>query len=750
MAKLFTRSTLGGLPLLNSSAVRWALKDGVDPHVEFFEVDAKTAKAIRGNPAQKPVTLIIQSGNDTAKFENLWVLDVQPGPNPHIFRVRVADRRWFWSYGHTIRRYNMRRRTGFRSVMRNDQLQLQDVLERVWYARYSMKIESDSPRADAWTAPDVLEDAIKAALKVESEYAGIEPLVSVNSSAVARSMPIENLELDDKSHNAIRRAMSYVPEAGLFVDQTGNVIVYAKTSGKERELVRAIAPEKVTDSHIAEVSNTVTRPSEMRILFTVDSEVKFEFFEVATAVAATAAGESDARTLANVLPVPDFQLEVSSPDTGAYTVPQGTWIDFDQAFRAWSNLTSPNNITIDHDVVQQAFMPFMDLWAALDLVGRLEPDVDWGSRIAAIQSNYRTTYRLPRRWVDRYLSIRANRIGTVDQASGQRAPAPVYSNYAILGSQRSTFLDAIGQNDLTYAINIHGFDPPYVLGNLVRPASADLQIVDADQGIIHINYKIDRYRVYEMILPSLIDEATIPVGNIKQNVLLGDGRNILFNGIIEGQQVPRLAPSHRIAVIVSCVPAAPNDERQLFSVVVKPEDILAHLPPSAKDHMGTAGGPPMTIRIGASVETARIAWNENRAADIDAIFGFGIGALQEDPKLVPSKAAIESLVTNLGDVAEKSENGIMAGSLSAIAVATAARVYASMIDRLEGSASGTIKPSLALDGWADSIIFELMPNGNFNTRVTLPDRIQELDMLAYLDASTRKIILRQAQPPGAS
>lgn len=748
---LKTFATLGGIPLLNSSSVRWTLRTGVAPNIETYDIRKIDAEALRLRDAKAPITLAIGSGDVTLLVNFLYVIDVIPGDNPHIFRVRVADRRYWWSYGHTIRRYNIRRHVGFRGVLRNDQLGLQDVVPRVWYARYSLKEESDDPENDAWAVTEMIEDAIKEANFVEEKWAGTKIPIQIDEESIKRTLPVEGVTLDDKSNSAVARALSYAPEATLYVDpESGAIVVFGRADAKEKEVYAGILPEKVTDSHIDLVLNDNTRPNEIQVVFTPEIEVRFDFIEAASTVAVSTGAEDDRRTVENVLPSPDFTLDVVQGDAPtSYTVPQGTWITMDQAFRAYRAAPGgvPNGIVLDHDVVQKAFMPFMDLWAALDLVGSLEPDVDWSSRIAAVQANYRTTYRINRRWTDRSLSMRASRVSTTDQATGQRAPAPWYGNHCILSTQRSLFLDAIGDNDLTYATNFRVFDAPFALDDTVKPASADVQIVDMDQGIIHVNYKIDRYRVYEMILPSLIDEDTIPKGNVKQGLVAAGAHNILFNGVIEGQQPPRLESSYRAATILTLVPASPNDNRQLFAVTIKPEDIKDMIPAAAAEGLSRARGPRMTIRVGAGVETARVRWVDSHATAIENAFGIGLNALAE-LEIVPS---IDDLITNLGDPADvPSQNGVTGGSLVAIAKAHAARVYASMIDRLEGSASGTINTAIRPRGWTESITWELMANGNFNTRLTLPDKIEEFDMLAFLDASTRAIVLRQAQPPGAA
>ena len=99
----------GHVQILNSSPASWTETEGTDPTIEVFDVIPFQLSRLLANEGNTPVTLRLFSGTLEIIVRNLWVLESAPGPNPHISRVKLADRRWFWKYKHVgPRRYNIR------------------------------------------------------------------------------------------------------------------------------------------------------------------------------------------------------------------------------------------------------------------------------------------------------------------------------------------------------------------------------------------------------------------------------------------------------------------------------------------------------------------------------------------------------------------------------------------------------------------------------------------------------------------
>jgi hypothetical protein len=724
-----TKALLGGKPLLGSSDVSWTLREGVRPNIQQFNMVPEDADALAGS--RGAVKLVM---NDIT-VSGLYVLNSSPGENPNISRVTVADRRWMWSYKHIRRYYNVRRNIGFKRI--KDPVSPPEnlsVIAKVWYAKWSLKDPNGNadPTSSKWRAGDILKDVLKVLSDNETSTFGSGfRVLNARLLETLRTLDIENLQVNDSGDQAVSRVLSYLPEAGIYIDYSGNATLYSKSSGREANMISLAGPKIVGQGDVRLVKNDLLRPREVHCLFSYESEVRFDFKESSTDTVT-----DDTRYAENVLPIPDFSLVVNGE-----TLCQGTFITFDQAFAAWG---APPGFSgpLTHDLVQKSLVPFMDLWAGIGLAGAFAPDADWASRIAAIEIHYRRTYRVQRHWMDKIFALRAYRVSTVDQATGTRAPAIAYSDYCVLTGQRALFNEARGgvaQNDLSYAVNVKGYPLDDIIKTTSKAAPAHVKILDADQGIIHVDYQIDPYRLFEAILPGLMtlsgSEGSVAPDGLPLIAgpsadITNRGRPISYDAVGKSHidNIPKLSKNHKIALILTAIPASPNDERVFYRVVVKPSDVRGILPAPA----GNALGPIMEIQIGAAVETARVPWLDARSSDIEKLFGIGNDV--NPPNL-------KDLVLN-----DSATNTNGAASLQAISRAAAARIYASLVNRFEGEMAADMNGGLHPDGWLSEVNHTIAPNGTAFSKLTLPDKIQPFDIFAFLDSSTRAIILKLATP----
>lgn len=717
-------ATFGDRPILASAPVRWSLTQGVQPHVENIDMAPADALGFTDNPGPHELVITPPEGPEI-RVSNLWVLNVSPGDNPYISRVTIADRRWMWSYAHILRRYNMRRNIGTKRLTASDAVpEINPTAPLVAFWRWSLK---DGDRR--WEPLTMLQDVLKELSDHERDFAGtgFQAVIDDRIGSSIRGLPIENVEVDDAGDGAIRRVLNYLPEAAVTVDYDGSVIVYSRIGGDEETIVSALMPEITGEGHTDLVRNAAIRPREIHVLFTREFELRFDYLELASGSTTTSDPLGERREMENVLPLPDYQATVSGN-----TIPQGTYITVDQAFGAWGTIPLLGSRTqnLSHDLVQRAFIPHMDLWSALAIAGD-RPDnkgtlADWVGRIAAIQGHYRRTFRLNSRWMDRILAIRPYRLGTVDPQSGQRGPAMVYSDYAILYTQRSIWRSLAQGAPVDFAINKTGYSA--TIDDNAVPSPAVLSIPDHDQGIIHVEYLLDPVRQYEMILPSNVVIESMPTADISDR-----NRNITFDSVLNAGNPPRLSPTFRLAAILTAVPASPNTDQQLHRIVVKPSDVSDLLPSAARAGLNEARGPVMEIRIGPNVEVARVAWKDDRSSDIEKAFGLTEG----EPNL-------SDLVLNEGSVTDLATGA----SLNQLARARAAAVYGSLVDRYEGDMTGAMMGGVHLNGWIDKITHEGLPKGSAFTRISMPTRIPQMSLLSFLDSNTRAATLHLVRPEG--
>jgi len=722
---------INDLPILGSSDATWILREGSRPVIQGFDMIPGDADALL---SIGPKTLTLEG----LTVNGLYALNVVAGPNPNIKRVLLADRRWFWSYKAVYRGYNIRRNVGFKRIQ--DPAARPEVLgtqPKILYAAWSLRDRTPDldPASAKWLGRQMVEDVVKTVARHETGGLG-EPRVVFRDQGGLDALPVENLWIKDQGDQAIARALAYLPDAGIYVDYDATIIVYRKGSGSESSVVETAGPATVDGGNAILVSNSILRPVACDVLFTYEPEVRFDFNEASTTVMA------DDRYIENVLPSPDFSLVVAGE-----TLAQGTWITFSEALTAWGpppGFSGP----LSQDDIQKCMVPFMDFWAGLEISGALNPNADWAARIAAIQLHYRRTYRINRHWMDKVKQLKAYRSATVHPSNGTRAPALAYANYSLLAGQRALFnfqRAGVPTKDFAYALNVPCYPNDDVLTITTKSSPAVVTILDADQGIIQLDYRVDPYRFWEAVLPSWVtlsdkendlDANGFPLFAGPSGDLGHEGFPVTFDTLnhLHLDRLPKLSKNHKCSIILTAVPAPgiPNDQRQFYRVRVRPGDVQAMLPLAT---LQPALGPVMEVVIGEAVETARIAWND---ADKSTISNLFVG---EDESDMTSK--ITPLVLNAGST---SQSG---ASLQQIALAAAARIYGSLTDRYQGQKTVTMAPSITLQGWLSEVAQSLRTDGSAVTQLTLPERIQPFDLFSFLDSNARAMILRLAVPDKA-
>lgn len=724
--------TLGGLPLLADEPVTWALTSGVEPYSRDVSCTPDVAAALFLRHG--PLTLSIrESGGRVSEWRNLWALHAVPGVDPFRARVRIVDIRWIFPYAIVLRRFNLRRHSGFFRIAANDVLELERTSERLRYVAGTTR-----PDGQPWTAQQILADVLAVLSRAAQERgAPFDWRFDSEFKGVAQ-VPVENVEVDEDGASALRRVLSLIPEARCYVDPSGTLVVTSRASAAEQRVLQATAPEIVGGGHITEIDHRNESPREIHVLFTIESELRFDAIEIET----TAPVDDTRRRLQNVLPVPDYVLRV-----GGQSVVQGTWIDFPTYLDA---IGAPPGLGVPRltlQLIRRAFMPFLDLWASILSVGLLDTNADWAARIAALQTHYRRTYRIPRQWMDRILSLRAHRVATVNQATGERAPATAYSDYALVGSQRSQLRDysqAIARGGvprIAYAVNVPGYRAE--IDSSAKPAPAIVSVLHHDSGVIQLAYQIDPHRVYEQVLPSRIEERGLP-GFAPARGSPG-AVNITFDSLLApGAPLPELARDHRVAVILSAIPLAPNDSRQLYRVVVKPDDIARFVPAGVVADAKRARGPIREVRVHPGLETARLRWIDGREEDYERLFGLRDG--------VPNLAGLCVNASGQPASIDFGANGFSAGqgaSLDQISRAIAARIWSSYRTHAGGSRTASLTPAVEPLGWIESAVHSVHPTGEVTTQIALPiERLPELDFATLVDPGTRAILLRHVYTGG--
>lgn len=745
------KASIDGIPLLGSKLVHWRIDTGVKPNITNFDVTPENLEKLL--KIHTPVTLDIDPGTGNSKplkVENLWILGNAPGPNPNIARVTVADRRWFWKYNFIARRFNIRRKSNIRRLLNPSTPPQRDpIREDIAYAPYSLNYARDP-----WTALEVLTTLMEAILETEEIHGGNaakfgKSQIDTNLRAVLDNFPIENFIVEDYGDEAIRRFLGMIPRAAVTVDYDGEIKFFSRISGGEDQLTRVdIEHETVGGGHVEEVNNANIRPCQIDVLFTREIEVRFDFFESVRRYS-----DATARYMENVLPVPDFQLDMKGGLFGGRTVCQGTWVSIPEALEAWGKL--PDGTQIDIPWLRRASVPFVDMFTGAFKAGLDQPDIDWSGRLSALQTHFRRTFRINRRWIDRMFKFNNYRVATLDPSIGQRAPAGVYANYAYLFSQRSMVQFARAfpgsqRRGAAYVVNVQGYpENGKINAETKTAAAATVNIVDHDQGIIQLNFAGDPFRMHEQILPSFIElsgsgksagDGAVSFARPKiagpQSDITQVEYPISFDSTFDEKNVAQLSADHRVSVILTCIPGAPNHDGQLERIEVTPKMIREAnaLPPVYHDSLKECNGPRMELRIGPGMETARVAWVDDEK---------GIGAQKIAEAFRLGSTDLKEYIVNQDPAGETK---FQAGDINAIALAAAAAAYATFVDREKGMKTDHLSPQARLQGFASSLGHMIREDGSALTSVAMAEDTVRMSLYTNLDTSTRNILMRIANP----
>ena len=670
---------------------------------------------------------------------------------------------------------------------------IQDVADDVWYAPWSLRVfapgrDGNVSASQKWTAQEMIINVLRAVIQTEKDFNGLDvPFYGIQDDTYLKQLPIENLLLDDSSDQALQRALGYLPEMSLYIDEQGRIQFYSRASGKEKEMSDAAGPEKVGGGIIKWISNRYRRPRKIHVLFTREVELRFDFDEIDAIEGAESEISLDPtqmlqRRLQNVLPMPDFESPVNK-------ITQGTWTEFNSALKEWNSddkgwPTLANGTLANLEYIRRAMIPFIDLWACLNISGLVDSNSDWMGRVNAITANFRRTFKIVPNWWDRILSIHNYRVSLINKETGSRAPSLVYGNFCRLNNQRSMYRDAYAQvgekrGKIFYAINAaayplaqagsQSFEPCelYPLANLpgtdrekMFAGDAKLVIADAEQGVLRVEYVPDIYHAYDVILPGNMESSGSPY-TIEKDLPVNAGpsldikdraQGITFDSVAEFNEstnnfdrVPQLKAEYKMAVVLTAIPATwhpssggnQNVDHQLEKITIDPsaEDgdrLLEMVHPHVAESIRDAVGPDLYVRVGSGVEVARIAWDDKKFEEIEKIFGVNKSGNENPPDL-------GDLVINRGSNAE-------GASLNQIALAIAARVYSGYVDHVQGAMRGTMVPGIHPSGWLDEVTYTVGSTGEGSVSIDMPESVDQFDMMSYLDDSTRATIMKLAQP----
>ncbi|MCO5167881.1 MAG: hypothetical protein M9894_16175 [Planctomycetes bacterium] len=672
--------TYAGRVLGGSSTFDWEWRAGTTPVERAFTLTASRAEALQSLLGQ-PATLKIEGPRRTLAIEQVYLLEIQPGDDPHTRRIRLADGRWLWPKTWVATAFNLRRTNGNRFLAGEGRIEVQLLQPEIEYARWSLYPPEAPTRP--WTAKEALERVVTHELGARLVWDD-QPV----------EVELQDLEVDDHGAGAIDRVLSFLPGFDVYLDAAGVVHAFDVYSGRERGVFSRLPPPQTDGGWAGVVDRRALRPSKIVVLFTVEQEVRFDYEEPGSSGTRTR-GDEDTPSLTNVAPLPDVHLEIDGR-----TLARSSWVDLEKLFAAWGPFGVFNRqITFDHlrtHALKYGWAGFEQAWGNDPLK---PPDPVLLLRAGTANQAWRSTFRIARYWVQRVASIRPYRVGIVNVETGAYAPAAVYTDW----TRRPSYKGFARSNDPNQSQGwaVRGYADDL---SSAEAAPARVDVVDPHAGIISVASQLDPYGLSQAMIFGYPLEGSLP------SQALGEANRTGKEVYARWDQVV-VEPGWRMAVVLTVVPASPNTTDRFYKVEITPDKSI-----------GPCTGPVVTARVFPGVMTARFAWRDaERERILAAIRGEGPWS----PELLTNPELVQD-----------------------VAKATAERIWDTLRDRTLGAPTVDMDPAIYPAGSITGV-HHVMAGGVTTTTLAFGAVAQPADIWRYMNASTRRAIMRVLNNPGA-
>lgn len=655
MVAELTKTTvkLGGVVLAANSGMVWQLQTGTRPFTTVFSVHKDDWDKLRDQVGHELDLEIVDGRSVTTTIKAVTILHETPSDSQHRVSFVVADRRWKWAYRLVVRDYNIPKRTGTRFVPggQGGPVQILVTSDEYQYRPYSLK-----GGKTRWTAREAVEDVLKLIDDGGSHTIDSWPVKDDGGDNAAFTM--QNVTLRDQGDIALARLLSYVPGAELYIDTQGRAVVFDGANLQAAdELLRRLPPNTRDGEKARKIDRAAIRPSEVVVHYQREVECLFEYSDDYGGGTSSTPGR-DTPFLENVLPTVDPETEIRERDpetnqTITKTVRQGTWVPVQQWLEAMDDDRPDGSWPWTFDTIKRH-------WIKGDLEGVLGGrglDLDTGGnvslRISALRQHFRQTFRISRRYAERCRDIRAIRVALLDPVTGARAPANVWGQCCIIPSQKGKMLKRTGNDSGGIWRNLDNYPQS---GDTVREtvqSAAEVVMLDEDLGIFRVDWLESPYGTDAQIVPchtaNESDQPIVPTGDLEQqeDLPVGPGMRIESgsNGIF-------LKSTMRMLVMLTIVPAAPNNRWQFHRIRLDADDIADVW--KSEFSITDGDGPELHIFVPPGEATARFAWDQEQTArltvsellglpyDDPAIAGIvdedelgGFVCINEDKELMP-------------------------------------------------------------------------------------------------------------------
>lgn len=721
------KASLGGVPLQidRGSAIRWKLSYGTKAYSLTLDITRERAWRIwdagqtqfpegrtveRGDPVGPLVLEVTMPGFPDLRVEGLYVTQTAPSSdNVNREAIVISDRRVWLTRTIIERAYNTTRGSGQRRPLSpvGTPDQIAQFSEDLIHRAPTLK-----PNGERWTALEILKDVLREAVG-EDGY-------TFDKNPVFVDDPGELILTRMNAAQAIDVVLGFLPGTQVYAGIDGKLHVTNSYGGAGESMAIKAGTPRFGGWNV--VDRSMLRPKNVRVYSEREVELRFDATSPSSNTQRVR-GEEPA-ILENVLPSPDPSLTL----TDGTVIAQGTWITFDQALAAWqadsANATVIGQPLTDALIRRLYMVGLGTMHNLFSLTPQGGVNAIWTARIQAVEQHWRRTFRILPAWVDKIRNLKAERVALVDPENGTRGAAQCWFNYSVRPTVSGLALGPATEKQGWHVTDCYAAN----LDQSSGPAPALVRILDADNGIVHLDHRKDVFGRSSLIAPGTLNGTGFPEW----------GPGALFVAWYDAT----LDESWNAAVILTAIQDSPSSEARLHVEHVTADeakeafDTLAIEAAEAQQGRADLGNRP-TIRLGetngpdfevwAAAETARYAWSDTLATQIRQAFTQR-GPDPDQPQPTPVEFPAELMVNP--------------DTVRALALAQAARVYAALEDRAEGYFGARFNPEIVPDGSCSQVDHVIDLERGVRTELVLPPLLEAPSWSTLVPASVRKKLRR--------
>lgn len=696
---------LNGARLLQVAPVAWRSTPGIAPSATTVFVDQDALDQALNDT--RNAELVIGS----RAISNLIILRVASGTGSGDERlshaITLVDRRWLLSRRIYTAAFNQRRRTGELGIAAGPEpIQVRATVPVEEYI--SSTLNNGAP----WTLREAIEKVLfDVGFSVVSIPANFPDIQAFGARGFVR---------EGSQSDILRGLLDLAPGFEFALRDSGEGYLYDVTSiaDEQRELNK-VSPALFGGGVAAPADRRYERPSRIEVYFLAEPEIRFsyeeeqdEIFGQSSPVTSIISGVDVAPAYLESwieTPVPGLQLYGKETARGSLA----------NLYAFLDGLSDPIGLSlyplpgtavmgaITGDVIKQLYLVPWEADAQYVVDGSFI-NKNYARIWRQILNSFRVQYRLSRDWVDRVRLVRPFRAELIDAVTLTRRPSPVFSDYTSRPAQRmSTVKTVTGYNSVVWQQEDSVQDS---LANCLY-APALISITDQEAKAFRVLYRKSPSGKDDEVIPCVF-ETPPPVIN-QVNIAVQ-----LYAGI-------RIKGSWKMDTILTCLPyQRPGSFSHLHKVNVSPTDAAAAAGVS-RARIGPCEGPVMQVLVEESpLTTARFFWSDGASEEMRAPF-FDDFATFPDSQL-QNKLTVEAL-----------------------AKATAASIYMSTLDTIEGRQTTTatgIAPELA--GGMTGVETKATPFEQITTSVSFAPRSQPLNPFRFLPPDVRRQLTQTIIPGG--